>query len=613
MVKNIIEKIIETPFDIVEGLLPRPKEKRMEERKEIHRDANHKTGDQNSSMCEYEGCKRLVEGNSNFCIFHMPSEDKERLNLWEKCMEKFYHLIKSSGGNFQGFILKDVDIAGITIKKGISFRGATFIGTSVFSMKEEDTIFENIADFRGATFNEEVYFWDATFQKEADFNLVTFRDKVDFRGTTFSGQASFTMATFNGKADFGGAKFLGHSSFGRSIFSNEAMFGEAVFSGEASFNRDIFLDQAFFGRATFFREALFGETIFTGEADFNNVTFSGEADFSRVNFKGNAYFIESNFEEKSNFRRTILSGEAIFRRATFTDQAFFIGSIFKDGGSFDDCTGLNGLPPKMIFSDSRIQYVSFNNVILNNIAFDGAKMEFTYLADAKWGMKEKPGFRNLLPIENVDYVMIEEHEVPDSKGEKRESALKIAEGTYRRIKYSLTNEGAYEKAGIFFIREREMQRKILKNSFKSKEKCKIIQMKRFQDDALTRQMSLLLFLLCLKEYLGPRIKFWRETFHYWLGGYGERPVQVLSWSGIVIAIFSIIYYIADHFLPLEGLSPSMGSMNYLYFSVVTFTTLGFGDIWPDHLYLRLITASEALIGAFLMAYFVVSWARKVMR
>ena len=59
--------------------------------------------------------------------------------------------------------------------------------------------------------------------------------------------------------------------------------------------------------------------------------------------------------------------------------------------------------------------------------------------------------------------------------------------------------------------------------------------------------------------------------------------------------------------------------NY-YFSVVTFTTLGFGDLYPNSTqsflnipWFRVAAALEALFGAFLMALFVVVASKRIMR
>jgi voltage-gated potassium channel Kch len=52
--------------------------------------------------------------------------------------------------------------------------------------------------------------------------------------------------------------------------------------------------------------------------------------------------------------------------------------------------------------------------------------------------------------------------------------------------------------------------------------------------------------------------------------------------------------------------------NSLYFSVVTFTTLGYGDISPVGV-ARFIAACEAFLGSFTMALFVVVFVKKMTR
>jgi hypothetical protein len=49
---------------------------------------------------------------------------------------------------------------------------------------------------------------------------------------------------------------------------------------------------------------------------------------------------------------------------------------------------------------------------------------------------------------------------------------------------------------------------------------------------------------------------------------------------------------------------------YFYFSVVTFTTLGYGDLRPVHPISHLISSIEAFVGMFMMALFVLTFGRK---
>jgi len=51
----------------------------------------------------------------------------------------------------------------------------------------------------------------------------------------------------------------------------------------------------------------------------------------------------------------------------------------------------------------------------------------------------------------------------------------------------------------------------------------------------------------------------------------------------------------------------------IYFSFVTFTTLGLGDIGPLNDLGKFLICCEAVIGAFLIALFVAVFARKMIR
>ena len=51
-------------------------------------------------------------------------------------------------------------------------------------------------------------------------------------------------------------------------------------------------------------------------------------------------------------------------------------------------------------------------------------------------------------------------------------------------------------------------------------------------------------------------------------------------------------------------------VNAVYFSVITFTTVGFGDILPKTPDLKLIYASEALFGCFTMGLVVAGFSNK---
>ena len=111
------------------------------------------------------------------------------------------------------------------------------------------------------------------------------------------------------------------------------------------------------------------------------------------------------------------------------------------------------------------------------------------------------------------------------------------------------------------------------------------------------------------------------VFLDWSCAYGERPGGVLLW-GLIILLFSALIYMfnAPHFTGFDGKPMRQSVITAVYFSTVTFTTLGFGDYHPDPVpfphdgwWLPLYVAAEAVTGALLLALFLVTFARIMIR
>lgn len=70
-------------------------------------------------------------------------------------------------------------------------------------------------------------------------------------------------------------------------------------------------------------------------------------------------------------------------------------------------------------------------------------------------------------------------------------------------------------------------------------------------------------------------------------GYGEKPIRIFRTYIFVILLYDTIYY-------FYGPTQTIGSkINSIYFSIVTFTTLGYGDILPIGSMQKIICGSEA--------------------
>ena len=91
---------------------------------------------------------------------------------------------------------------------------------------------------------------------------------------------------------------------------------------------------------------------------------------------------------------------------------------------------------------------------------------------------------------------------------------------------------------------------------------------------------------------------------------------ILNFSGIVNSdrtnlIIEFIKGSQSNEYTLRYLGPILGSfLDCLYFSVVTFTTLGYGDFQPVVGLSRFFVSLESIIGAITMALFVYTFARR---
>lgn len=157
-----------------------------------------------------------------------------------------------------------------------------------------------------------------------------------------------------------------------------------------------------------------------------------------------------------------------------------------------------------------------------------------------------------------------------------------AEEIYRNLRKTAEGRGQFENAGSFFYHEMVMRR---------------------------YQMPLWSWQRCFAKLV--------DVFC----GYGEAPIRVICFSVLFILICSVFYF----FLHINYGGDSIGYNsslslydnivafgNCFYFSVVTFTTLGYGDISPQG-WARPVAAFEAFCGSFTLALFVVVFVKKMTR
>jgi hypothetical protein len=475
-----------------------------------------------------------------------------------------WHFPEDPDSNF-GFNENGFEVTG-------SFTGVLFASSANFA----GATFSGDASFRGATFSGEAWFDGATFSDWLSFDGATFSDMAQFDGATFSDMAQFDGATFSGPALFAGATFSDKASFYGATFSGGAWFDGATFSGGVSFHRATFSDMARFDGATF-----------SGPARFAGATFSDMAQFDGATFSGLARFDEATF-----------SGEALFDSATFQGKVVFGGASARPGAivTFDKPTRRRGLRgPKGTRSRRRALYVLGKAAARDAGAFAGCCLR-------RWA-SARASLRAL------------SRWIPFLAGTPHPFRLpREGESAYRLAKQAAQAAGDYDATGRYHFAEQ----------CAIEDRCK---------------------------HDGP-LRPWRGAFWVWLAravlgrvvyGYGERPLRPLVIGLAVIFIWAGIYAASDGIVAAGGpgmsvsgpatpasqpaTSPSQPATlaatqaaqvrdpdgwDAIYFSIVTFTTLGYGDFRPAPS-LRLLAGAEAAIGAALMAVFIVCLTRKYMR
>jgi ion channel/pentapeptide repeat protein len=217
---------------------------------------------------------------------------------------------------------------------------------------------------------------------------------------------------------------------------------------------------------------------------------------------------------------------------------------------------------KADFSFANLHCANLTNCNLLGATFKGAKLE-----NVIWG---KQIMQERQAAETQDLALAKDY-------------YEQAEEVYRNLRMITEKQGLFEQAGQFFQNEMAMRR---------------MQMPLF---SLHRLISKFVDLFC---------------------GYGERPSRVVAFTLAVIGVFSLLFFYsgiqsAGQTIAFDSSLTVSENFKYylssLYFSVVTYTTLGYGDISPTLGFSRFLAAFEALIGGFTLALFVVVFVKKMTR
>jgi hypothetical protein len=122
-------------------------------------------------------------------------------------------------------------------------------------------------------------------------------------------------------------------------------------------------------------------------------------------------------------------------------------------------------------------------------------------------------------------------------------------------------------------------------------------------------------LQCLKMRRGDELGLpWRARVGlraFWLAaGFGYRPLRVLACAAAAVLLFGVLFWAVDGVRPPGGGDAPTGLWDAIYFSGVTFATVGYGDLLPAP-HARALALAEGALGATTVGFFVVVLANRL--
>jgi len=330
-----------------------------------------------------------------------------------------------------------------------------------------------------------------------------------------------------------------------SAFEDDFDFSNTQFRKDIIFLGTSFLGKINFKGADFRDDVNFFGANFGGNASFQDANFAGDADFWDANFGGNGLFWDANF-----------TGNASFQDANFAGYAIFFGANFAGDVDFEYAN---------FAGDVDFEYANF--------AGDADFWDANFTGDATFDSTE---------FNKVSFTR------------STFTTVSLNESDFNRMKvewYSLEDALVFD--GLTYI-------KLIKN---------FREMEQFEDaDAAYYQY----------RRLSQANKKWSSKLMNVVAGascgYGVKPERPLIWAFVLIMVFTLVYWRGKGIKRLKEnngdnnrVSRWAAFYNAFYFSVVTFTTVGYGDWYPVDRY-RIVVMIEGVLGWLLLALFIVTLA-----
>ncbi|WP_406661868.1 pentapeptide repeat-containing protein [Methanolobus sp. ZRKC3] len=488
------------------------------------------------------------------------------------------------------WIIGTLDLSGISVESEIKIVSSVFENDVDFS----NTKFSGKTDFEGATFNDSAYFEGAAFNGSAVFREATFSRDAEFIGATFNSSADFGEATFSRDAEFIGATFNSHVGFGKATFSHYADFNRTTFSRYVGFRWATFNSDAGFSEVTFNRSVDFTGAAFNGDADFSETTFNGDTTFLGAILYGVADFSGANFSTADTYalRKAILfRTSSVSQAQELTNVSSYViltqikngTDVYYQNSRITGTLDLSGIP------------VVESKIVIENSIFE-KDVDFSYtqfrkpLSFSGTEFSDKIDFTDATFNGDVYFLGATFNGVVQFYGVTVSRRVDFIGATFNGVMYGWSFlKDAPDLDGPTYIK--------LMNNFRDNQQFDEA------DDAYY-------------QYRLLRIGSLTDIFMWLTCGFGVKPYRAIIFGGLIVLLFSHVYWRGDG---ISRLKEDNGDDNQhisffdaFYFSMVTFTTVGYGDWYPKDRYRKYVMI-EGLLGWLILALFLVTLANVMIR
>lgn len=363
----------------------------------------------------------------------------------------------------------------------------------------------------------------------------------------------------------------------------------------------------------------FTGAVFESNAIFENLRFSEKRiDFSLAHFKTETYFLNSNFNgdldfsqaivHKAGFVKCTIKKSLIFEMASAETLSFFLCDFLGEGLAklkMFSCRAKNvmfqicnicsdqhydlGTVEKYEFVDCvierNIEFMKKSDELNTGmLAFDD-KTECIGRIKSEWGVIKEA-------IDKYEYSGKLYSVGPDFTQTFPEAESKVKLKTFTSKCHTLTvfkenyhSIGNYDWEDSAYVEFKRNERQKLKY------------------DAIDNK----------KNRVKNRVKVCLSKLIDLIGCYGTDPTRVALSMFVVFALFSGLFTLCFLNEIMAGGSKEIQWWSGIYFSGITFLTIGYGTVTPLGMISSALAVIEGFMGMFLMSYFSVAVVRKTLR